>query len=175
MIAGVPALDAVTLIVCSITALGAALYVCFGRIVIRAVISLFLCLMSVSWALVVLGHEFLGFLSLFVAVVSAGTFLLYSSSIMGNIQEGHLESPATPRLIFARIMGLLVGFGGGGLAASLLLADGNVPDGAPLAAGGSGAMGTAMMGDHAMSFILASCACLGLMMGVGILVREARR
>jgi hypothetical protein len=36
-------------------------------------------------------------------------------------------------------------------------------------------MGSAMMGDHAVSFILMSSACLGLMMGVGILVREARQ
>jgi NADH:ubiquinone oxidoreductase subunit 6 (subunit J) len=175
MMAGVPTLDAVTMIICCAVALGSGLYVCFGRVVIRAIISLFLCLFGVSWALVALGHEFLGFLSLFVAVAAAGAFLLYSSSIIGNIQEERLESVAPARLFVARVFGLFVGIGGGVLAASLLLGGGTFSESAPAGAGASEGIGAVMMGDHAVSFILVSSACLGLMMGVGILVRGARR
>ena len=169
-----PFLDMVTIAICAVAALGSSLYVCFGRVAIRAIIALFMCMFSVAWALVALGQEFLGFLCLFVGVAGASALLLYSSSIIGNIQEGRLEAPASARLAFGRAFGLIAGLAGGGLAATLLFRGEfwtatTSANGAPLS------IGSAMMGDHAVSFILMSSACLGLMMGVGILVREARR
>ncbi len=170
----IPPLDAMTIAVCSATALGSALYVCFGRVAIRAIIALFVCMGSVSGVLVALGQEYLGFLSLFVAVAGVGALLLYSSSIIGNIQEEHLETPPSARMVVARIFGLIAGLSGGALAAALLLG-GGVTLGSATPGATAMSMGSVMMGDHAVSFILMSSACLGIMMGVGILVREVRR
>lgn len=154
-------------------ALLGALYACFGRSILSVSIALLVTLAAIAGLLLACGLEYLALIMAFVAVLAPILLITFASSMVGDLGKGSLEERASPRNQVSRIAGFVTGLLSGGLLAALLVSVpflGDLP--ADAVNPGSLRVGHLLLGEHVVVFQVLALACLGVVMGVGTLLRR---
>ena len=151
-----------------------ALYVCFGRSILNVAIALLITLAALAGLLLTLGLEYLALVMAFVAVLAPVVLVSFASSIVGDLGRGSLEEKMPSKARLTRIAGFLTGLLCGGLLSVLLVHSSPLFAGSSLERANADGLkvGKLLLGEHVVVFQVLTLGCLGVVMGVGTLLRR---